>query len=62
MAYHSSDLRLFASVPVEGAPVVFIRMVEGDDVRPTALPRFMLLYAAIYAGFGVASPSSARRL
>jgi PPP family 3-phenylpropionic acid transporter len=27
-----------------------------DDLRSTALPRFMLLYAAIYAAFGAASP------
>jgi MFS transporter, PPP family, 3-phenylpropionic acid transporter len=28
----------------------------GDVVRSTALPRFLLLYAAMYAAFGVASP------
>src|SRR4029453_9534850 len=56
MAYHTLDLRLFASVTVEGAPVVFIRRLEGDDLQSTALPRFMLLYAAMYAAFGVASP------
>jgi MFS transporter, PPP family, 3-phenylpropionic acid transporter len=28
----------------------------GDAVRSTALPRFILLYAALYAAFGVASP------
>ena len=27
-----------------------------EDVRSTALPRFLLLYAALYAAFGVASP------
>lgn len=27
-----------------------------EAVRPTTLPRFVLLYAAMYAGFGVASP------
>jgi MFS transporter, PPP family, 3-phenylpropionic acid transporter len=27
-----------------------------DDLRSTALPRFMLLYAAMYAAFGAASP------
>jgi MFS transporter, PPP family, 3-phenylpropionic acid transporter len=36
--------------------VAVIRRLEGDDLRSTALPRFMLLYAAIYAAFGVASP------
>jgi MFS transporter, PPP family, 3-phenylpropionic acid transporter len=36
--------------------VVSIRRREGDDLRSTALPRFILLYAAMYAGFGVASP------
>jgi MFS transporter, PPP family, 3-phenylpropionic acid transporter len=36
--------------------VVLIRRREGDDLRSTALPRFMLLYAAMYAAFGVASP------
>jgi MFS transporter, PPP family, 3-phenylpropionic acid transporter len=36
--------------------VVWIRRLEGHDLRPTALPRFMLLYAAMYAAFGVASP------
>jgi MFS transporter, PPP family, 3-phenylpropionic acid transporter len=29
---------------------------EGHDLGPTALPRFMLLYATMYAAFGVASP------
>jgi MFS transporter, PPP family, 3-phenylpropionic acid transporter len=33
-----------------------IRRREGHDGRSTALPRFMLLYAAMYAAFGVASP------
>jgi PPP family 3-phenylpropionic acid transporter len=28
----------------------------GDEGRATALPRFLLLYAALYAAFGVASP------
>ena len=28
----------------------------GETVRSTALPRFLLLYAAMYAAFGVASP------
>jgi PPP family 3-phenylpropionic acid transporter len=36
--------------------VVLIRRLEGHDLRSTALPRFMLLYAAMYAAFGVASP------
>jgi MFS transporter, PPP family, 3-phenylpropionic acid transporter len=36
--------------------VVFIRRLEGGDLRSTALPRFMLLYASMYAAFGVASP------
>jgi MFS transporter, PPP family, 3-phenylpropionic acid transporter len=36
--------------------VVSIRRREGDDLRSTALPRFILLYAAMYAAFGVASP------
>jgi len=36
--------------------VVSICRREGDDLRSTALPRFILLYAAMYAGFGVASP------
>ena len=36
--------------------MVFLRRREGDDLRSTALPRFMLLYAAMYAAFGVASP------
>jgi MFS transporter, PPP family, 3-phenylpropionic acid transporter len=36
--------------------VVFPRRLEGHDLRSTALPRFMLLYAAMYAAFGVASP------
>jgi MFS transporter, PPP family, 3-phenylpropionic acid transporter len=29
---------------------------EGHDLGSTALPRFMLLYASMYAAFGVASP------
>src|SRR3989442_13514446 len=28
----------------------------GDVLRSTALPRFLLLYTALYAAFGVASP------
>jgi MFS transporter, PPP family, 3-phenylpropionic acid transporter len=28
----------------------------GENVWSTALPRFVLLYAAMYAAFGVASP------
>ena len=36
--------------------MVSIRRREGDDLRSTALPRFILLYAAMYAAFGVASP------
>ena len=28
----------------------------GEAARSTALPRFLLLYAAMYAAFGVASP------
>jgi PPP family 3-phenylpropionic acid transporter len=36
--------------------VVRIRGPEGHGLRSTALPRFMLLYAAMYAAFGVASP------
>jgi MFS transporter, PPP family, 3-phenylpropionic acid transporter len=37
-------------------PVVVIRRPEGHARRSTALPRFVLLYAAMYAAFGVASP------
>jgi PPP family 3-phenylpropionic acid transporter len=37
-------------------PVVVIRRFLGHDFRSTALPRFVLLYAAMYAAFGVASP------
>ena len=36
--------------------MVLIRRLEGGDRRSTALPRFILLYAAMYAAFGVASP------
>jgi PPP family 3-phenylpropionic acid transporter len=36
--------------------VVFLRRLVGDDLRSTALLRFMLLYAAMYAAFGAASP------
>ena len=36
--------------------MVLIRRLEGGDLRSTALPRFILLYAAMYAAFGVASP------
>ena len=36
--------------------MVLLRRQAGDDLRSTALPRFMLLYAAMYAAFGVASP------
>jgi PPP family 3-phenylpropionic acid transporter len=36
--------------------VIGTRGLEGHDRRPTALPRFLLLYAAMYAAFGVASP------
>jgi PPP family 3-phenylpropionic acid transporter len=36
--------------------VVFLRRLEVHDLRSTALPRFILLYAALYAAFGVASP------
>jgi MFS transporter, PPP family, 3-phenylpropionic acid transporter len=36
--------------------VVLIRRLEGHARRSTALPRFMLLYAVMYAAFGVASP------
>jgi PPP family 3-phenylpropionic acid transporter len=36
--------------------VVMIRRLEGADLWSTALPRFILLYAAMYAAFGVASP------
>ncbi|HEX2276407.1 MAG TPA: MFS transporter, partial [Candidatus Tectomicrobia bacterium] len=36
--------------------MVRIRGPEGHGLRSTALPRFMLLYAAMYAAFGVASP------
>jgi MFS transporter, PPP family, 3-phenylpropionic acid transporter len=36
--------------------VVFMRRLEGHARRSTALPRFMLLYAVMYAAFGVASP------
>jgi hypothetical protein len=35
--------------------VVVIRRPEGHSLRSTALPRFVLLYAAMYAAFGVAS-------
>ena len=33
-----------------------VRTAPGETVRSTALPRFLLLYAAMYAAFGVASP------
>ena len=36
--------------------MVLLRRLEGHDLRSTALPRFILLYAAMYAAFGVASP------
>ncbi len=36
--------------------MVVLRRLEGHDLRSTALPRFILLYAAMYAAFGVASP------
>jgi MFS transporter, PPP family, 3-phenylpropionic acid transporter len=36
--------------------VVLIRRGEKHGRRSTALPRFLLLYAAMYAAFGVASP------
>ena len=36
--------------------MVFISRLEGHDLRSTALPRFILLYAAMYAAFGVTSP------
>jgi PPP family 3-phenylpropionic acid transporter len=36
--------------------VVRLRRREGYGRRPTALPRFLLLYAAMYAAFGIASP------
>ena len=36
--------------------MVVIRRPEGHNLRSTALPRFMLLYAAMYAAFGAASP------
>jgi MFS transporter, PPP family, 3-phenylpropionic acid transporter len=36
--------------------VVLMRRLEGHARRSTALPRFMLLYAVMYAAFGVASP------
>lgn len=36
--------------------MVFMRRLEGHARRSTALPRFMLLYAVMYAAFGVASP------
>jgi PPP family 3-phenylpropionic acid transporter len=36
--------------------LVFLRRLAGDDLRSTALPRFMLLYAVMYAAFGAASP------
>jgi hypothetical protein len=36
--------------------VAVSRRPESDDLRSTALPRFMLLDAARYAAFGVASP------
>jgi MFS transporter, PPP family, 3-phenylpropionic acid transporter len=36
--------------------VVLIRRLEGHNLRSTVLLRFMLLYAVMYAAFGVASP------
>jgi hypothetical protein len=36
--------------------MVVIHRPEGHARRSTALPRFLLLYAAMYAAFGVASP------
>jgi MFS transporter, PPP family, 3-phenylpropionic acid transporter len=36
--------------------VVLSPRPEGHALRSTALPRFLLLYAAMYAAFGVASP------
>ena len=36
--------------------MVLMRRLEGHARRSTALPRFMLLYAVMYAAFGVASP------
>jgi MFS transporter, PPP family, 3-phenylpropionic acid transporter len=36
--------------------VVFLRGQAGDDLRSNTLLRFMLLYAAMYAAYGVASP------
>jgi MFS transporter, PPP family, 3-phenylpropionic acid transporter len=36
--------------------VVCVRRLEGHGRRPAALPRFLLLYAAMYAAFGVSSP------
>ena len=42
--------------PARAAPMDMVVGGPGDDLRSTALPRFMLLYAVMYAGFGVASP------
>jgi MFS transporter, PPP family, 3-phenylpropionic acid transporter len=36
--------------------VVVLRRLARDALRSTTLPRFILLYAAMYAAFGVASP------
>ena len=36
--------------------MVVIGRLGSDDLRSTPLPRFLLLYAAMYAAFGVASP------
>ena len=36
--------------------MVFLRRLEGGALRSTALPRFMLLHASMYAAFEVASP------
>ena len=33
-----------------------LRQLEGPPLRSTALPRFIVLYAAMYAAFGAASP------
>jgi hypothetical protein len=37
-------------------PVVVIRRPKGHNLLSSALPRFLLLYAAMYEAFGVASP------
>jgi Magnesium chelatase, subunit ChlI len=51
-----ADPTLFPLRHSRSAPVVVIGRLGSDDLRSTPLPRFVLLYAAMYAAFGVASP------